>query len=247
MRATAAIVILLLVAGTVGCRKAAARDGELLPGRSRPLLEHDWAHPRDLQFGANRFEPPDPQSAQVLTSAGVRANVIHAVDDRVVQIVAAVPAGRAFEQADEAGASELLSGLLTRQVEDRLGRGFTGRFQIEQDFDLIRVSLQMLADDWRQGLSALIGGLRELSLDAAAIEAYRTGPGYARQTRGLGGAGFRPAIELARLAGDHPVAPPRPGLTVPATCGRQLRSPQCASRLGGSGNRRRRVACGGTA
>ena len=209
-----AVLFVALAGAATGCSRASARDGEILPGRTRPLLEHDWKHPRDLPIGANHFQPPDPKASSMTTAAGLRAYVIPASDDRVVQIVAAVPLGRSLEQANEAGVSELLSRVFFQQISDRLGDVFAGRVQVEQDVDLTRVTVTTLADDWRQGLSALVGALRQPRLDAAAIDSFRTGPGYARQTRGLGGAGFRPAVELARLMAEYPLAPPEPGLTL---------------------------------
>ena len=72
----------LLLAGTAGCGKAAARDGELLPGRTRPLFEHNWLHPRDLRFSENRFTPPDPKSALVTTTSGLRAYLVPEASER---------------------------------------------------------------------------------------------------------------------------------------------------------------------
>jgi len=214
----AAVVSSALIAAlglaAAACGRAAARDGELLPGRTRPVLEHDWAHPRDLPIGANHFQPPDPKAAPMTTTARLRAYIVPAPGDRVVQIVAAAPLGRSLEQTNEAGTAELLSRLLSQQINERLGDAFVGRVQVEQDVDVTRVAVTTLADDWRQGLAALVGALRQPRLDAAAIGAFRTGPGYVRQTRGLGGAGFRPAVELARLMAEYPLAPPEPGLTV---------------------------------
>jgi predicted Zn-dependent peptidase len=213
-----------LLAGATACGKTSARDGELLPGRTRPLLEHGWAHPRDLRFADNRFEPFDPQAALVVTPAGLRAYVVPAAPDTIVQVTAVLPLGRMLEGPAEAGAAELLFGLLSRQLRERLGEEFNGRIQMEQDVDTTTFSLQTLAGEWRQALSAVIGTLREPRLDPAAIGMYRTGPGYAAQTRGLGGAAFRPAIELARLTAGYPVAPADPGVTPPLDAVRNLAS-----------------------
>jgi len=217
----AALIGWVLLAGA-GCRGASAGHAETLPGRSRPLLEHTWRHPRDLQFGANRFTPPAPKTSLLVTPQGVRAYVVPAAGERVVQVVAAVPLGRGFEQANEAGAAEVLMRLLSQQVTNRLGPGFVGRVLIDQDVDMTRFSVQTLADDWRAGMSALVDALRQPRLDHAIIDAYRTGPGFARQTRGLGGASFRPAVELARMVGGYPLAPPEPGLSVREDGVRQL-------------------------
>jgi predicted Zn-dependent peptidase len=72
----------------------------------------------------------------------------------------------------------------------------------------------VLAEDWQPALTALLEALRQPRLDPAAIDAYRTGAGFARQTRGLGGPTFRPAVELSRMLATYPLAPPDPGLTV---------------------------------
>ncbi len=205
---------MLLLTSTAACRQGSAQGGDILPGRSRPLLEHNWALPRDLKFGPNQFRPPDARSAIVVTPDGVRAYVIPSADDGLVQIVAAIPLGRALEQPNEIGAADFVSQLLQQDINQRLGRTFLGRVQVDQDVDLTRVTLVTLPEDWRQGLTALIGAVRQPHVDAAAVAAYRAGPGFARQTRGLGGAGYRPAVEMARLIGKYPLTPPDPGTTV---------------------------------
>jgi predicted Zn-dependent peptidase len=210
----ALVSLVLLLAVTPGCGKAAARDGERLPGRTRPLFEHNWPHPRDLKFSANRFTPPDPTSALVTTTSGLRAYVVVEPRERVVLITAAVPLGRSLEQGDEVGAAEALSRLLSQQIDDRLGPEFIGRVETNQDVDLTRWSLQAPAAEWQSALAALIETLRQARLDPAAIAAYRTGPGFTRQTRGLGGPAFRPAVELSRMLANYPLAPPDAGLTV---------------------------------
>jgi len=208
------LTLVVLLAGAAGCGQTAARDGELLPGRTRPLFEHNWSHPRDLRFSENRFTPPDPKSALVTTTSGLRAYVVPDASERVVLITAAVPLGRSLEQENEIGAAEALSRLLSQQIDDRLGSGFIGRVQADQDVDLTRWSLQVPAAEWRPALSALIEALRQARLDPAAIAAYRTGPGFTRQTRGLGGPAFRPAVELSRMLATYPLAPPDAGVTV---------------------------------
>jgi predicted Zn-dependent peptidase len=210
--AAAAIVIAALLVSW--CGGAAARDVETLPGRTRPLLNHTWPHPRELKFDENRFTPPDPQAALITTQSGLRVYVITDPAQRVVQLTAAAPLGRSFEQTNEVGAADLLWRLLSQQINDQLGPGYLGRIQTDQDVDLTRFTVQVLVDDWQPALSALIGVLRQPRLESHAIAAYRTGPGFARQTRGLGGAQFRPAIELSRLLSSYPLAPPEPGFAV---------------------------------
>ena len=201
------IVIALLVV-TAACRRAPAADSDLLPGRSRPLLNHGWAHPRDLQLGANAFQPPDAKAALVATPAGLRAYVVAADGDPVAQIVAVLPLGTASEQSGEEGASDLIARLLQQDIAARLGSDFVGRLQVDQDAEMTRATVQTVADGWRPALTAIAGALRGLKPDPAAIDAYRTGAGYTRPTRNLGGAGFRPAVELARLTAGRPIAPP---------------------------------------
>lgn len=207
-------IALAALAGVCAWHKAAAVEGERLPGRARPLLEHGWPHPRDLRFAANAFQPPDARSALLITASGLRAYVVRAPDDPVVQIVAAIPLGRVFERSSEAGASALIARQLQQDMSRRLGETFVGRLQVDQDVDLTRVSVQTPAREWRRGAAAVVSALRDARVDPAAIDAYRTGPDYVRPTRGTGGAGFRPAVELARLSTPFPIAPPESGRTV---------------------------------
>jgi zinc protease len=207
-------IALAVLIATTGCGGAAARDAETLPGRTRPLLAHSWPHPRDLAFAENRFAPPDAKAALVTTSSGLRAYVIADASEHVAQITAAIPLGRSLEQTNEAGASEALSRRLSQQIDERLGPSFMGRVQVDQDVDLTRLTLQVLDEDWRVALSALVGALRQPRPAQDAADAYRTGPGFSQQTRGLGGPAFRPAVELSRMLATYPLAPPDPGLSV---------------------------------
>jgi predicted Zn-dependent peptidase len=207
-------VVIVVIALAAGCRKTATSGAELLPGRTRPILEHGWTHPRDLRFSANSFQPPDAKSALVTTGAGLRAFVIPAEGDPVVQIVAAIPLGPAREQADEAGVADLMSRLLQQDIGGRLGPDFVGRLQVDQDLDVTRVSVQTFSTDVRLALTAVVGALRDARFDPSAIASYRTSSGYTRPTRNLGGAGFRPAVELARLSAGRPIAPPDAGVPV---------------------------------
>jgi zinc protease len=208
------LIIICVLVATAGCRRAPAADGDLLPGRSRPLLNHGWAHPRDLEFGANAFQPPDGQAALVTTPAGLRAYVLASDGDPVVQISAVLPLGTASEQSGEEGASDVIVRLLQQDVAARLGSDFVGRLQVDQDVDVARITVQTLADGWRPGLAAIVGALRNVKPDPAVVAGYRTGLGYTRPTRNLGGAGFRPAVELAWLTAGRPIAPPDANLQV---------------------------------
>jgi predicted Zn-dependent peptidase len=222
----AALVLSVLVSagcGGVGARQANG-SGETLPGRIRPLFEHGWAHPRDLTFAENRFAPPDPTAALVVTPSKLRAYVIPDSALRMVQVTAAAPFGRSSEGINEAGAAELLSRLLSQQIDERLGEAVLSRVQVDQDVDVTRFTLQVLAGDWPTALAALIGALREPRFDSRAIQGFRTGPGFARQTRGLGGVAFRPAVELSRLLSTYPIAPPDAGLGVRPDAVRRIAS-----------------------
>lgn len=207
---------LLLVASLAcllsGCGSGA--EGDVLPGRTRSFLEHDWPHPRDLAFTASTFEPPDAVAALYTAANGLRAYIVADSADPIVQVTAALPLGRAFEREGETAAAELLARQLVSQVEQNLSRDVVARVQTEQDVDLTRLSVQVLAEDWRRALNALLGTLRGPRLDSEAIAAYRTGPGYARPPTGLGGTAFRPAVELQRLVSGYAVAPPDSGLSV---------------------------------
>ena len=203
----------------MGCGGAAARHAERLPGRTRPLYEHNWAHPRDLRFPDNRFTPPDPSATLVTTSSGLRAYVVPAPSEHIVQIVAAVPLGRSVEQANEIGAAEMISRLISQQITQRLGPTFMGRVQTDQDVDLTRISLQVMAEDWQPALAAVVGALRQPRLDAAAIEGNRTGGGAGGGGRGGRGGGgqsgaARPVAELTRMLASYPLAPLEPDVAV---------------------------------
>jgi predicted Zn-dependent peptidase len=207
------LAYVFIAVAAAACGGAAAREGETLPGRTRPIFEHSWAHPRDLRFAPNRFAPPDPKSLLVSTGAGLRAYVSASPGESLVQITAAIPLGRSAEWRNEAGVAEALSRSLSQQINEALGPGFIGRVQLDQDADLTRVSVQTPAADWRPALAAVVRAVREPRLDGSTITSYRTGPGFVRQPRGLGGAGFRPSVELARLLSRYPLAPPEPGLS----------------------------------
>jgi predicted Zn-dependent peptidase len=213
-RAARSAIALLLLGGVAACHKASAMQDERLPGRTRPVLEHGWPHPRDLQFRANAFQPPDAKAALIVTPSGLKAYIVRAADDPIVQIAAAIPLGRVFERPAEAGASELIGRQLQQHVGRALGETFIGRVQMDQDADLTRITVQAPAAEWRRSTAAVVGALRDARIDPAGIDAYRTGPGFLRPTRGTGGAGFRPAVELARLSAAFPIAPPDAGRTI---------------------------------
>ncbi len=222
-RLPVALIVLFAVItawGSVACNGGTAGREETLPGRTRPLLAHDWPHPRDYQFAPSRFEPPDPAEALVTTDSGVRAYVIAESSDPLVRITTALPLGRLHERANEAGASELITRILTRigppeperPLSLRLDRLAT-RFEVEEAMDLTRISVEVLAEDWREALSLMIDVLRRSEFKDSFIRSYRTGPGYGFSRR-VADKGFRPKVELERILGGYPLAPPEPGLAV---------------------------------
>ena len=86
---------------------------DTLPGRSRPIFEHDWPDPGDLASGPAAFTPPDAGQALFEASSGVRAYIVPAASDSLVRLTAALPLGRLHEAEGEAGAAALLTHLLT--------------------------------------------------------------------------------------------------------------------------------------
>lgn len=220
---TLAVIVLVLMAG--------CRGEETLPGRSRPLLKHDWPHPRDYRFGPSEFKAPDPAGARVETPSGLRAYLLRSDADPVVRVSAALPLGRLRERAGEAGASGLLTEILTRRGPADPARPLSLRLEslgsklsVEEDLDLTRISLEVLDEDWREGLGLMVDLLRRPDLEQGFIRGYRTGPGYSEPTSGLAVSGFRPRVELERLLLGYPLAPPEGGLTVNGKAVRDLAS-----------------------
>jgi len=220
---TLAIGGLVLMAGCSG--------EEMLPGRARPLLKHDWPHPRDYRFGPSEFKAPDPAGARVETPSGLRAFVLPSDAEPVVRVSAALPLGRLRERAGEAGASGLLIEILTRRGPADPARPLSLRLEslgsklsVEEDLDLTRISLEVLDEDWREGLGLLVDLLRRPDLEEGFIRGYRTGPGYSEPTSGLAASGFRPRVELERLLLGYPLAPADGGLTVNGKAVRDLAS-----------------------
>lgn len=216
------------------CGGAAAPTEDLLPGRSRPLLSHDWKHPREFTFQPVSFRPPDP--GELVRSGGVRALVLEGADETLVRLTAAAPLGRLYERPGEAGASDYIAQMLAdpdgwaagRQIASRLA-SVGARVQVEQWLDATRVSIEVLEEDWREGLAILIDLLRGLKPDPVALTAYRTGPGYTAVLGGVEGAGFRPAVELQRRLAGYPLAPPDPGVPVSAQAVRAVISRSLAA------------------
>jgi predicted Zn-dependent peptidase len=204
---------------------------------------HDWPHPRDYAFDPSEFAPPNPDEAFIEAGSGVRAYVIPSSSDPLVRMTAAFPLGRLFERAGEAGAARLLAQLLAqgpvyRSLSLRL-EALGTELQVEQALDVTQISLEVLADDWGEGLEILIDLLEEPDFDDELIRNYRTGPGFSTPTSRAAEARFRPKVELERILGGYPLAPPDEGLRVTpkavrALASRSLRADRVV--LGAGGN-----------
>ena len=222
---------------------------DTLPGRSRPTFEHDWPDPGQLARGPSAFTPPDPGQALFEASSGVRAYIVPAASDPLVRLTAALPLGRLHEAEGEAGASPLLTHLLTtrgaagasRPLSLRLAELGTSLGAVET-LDTTHLSLNVLPEDWREGLELLVELLRNPDLNAAAVREYRVGPGYAMPMAGIDGDGYRPKVELERRLHGYPLAPPDPGTTVSlaavtALAGRSLGADRVVFGIGGAVSR----------
>ena len=202
-----------------GCEDGA---DDTLPGRSRPIFEHDWPNPGEPALGPAAFTPPDPGEALFEASSGARAYIVTgAASDPLVRLTAALPVGRLHEADGEAGASTLLTELLTTRgpaganspLSLRLAELGTS-LSAAESLDAAHISLHVLPEDWQAGLELLVQLVRNPDLDAGVIRAYRAGPGYDMPMAGIDGDGFRPKVELERLLGGYPLSPPDPGTTV---------------------------------
>lgn len=199
---------------------AGCGGGDTLPGRSRPLLEHDWPAPSDLAGGPASFAPPDPDALRFESASGLVA-YISPGPDPLVRLTAALPLGRLHEREGEAGASALLIRLLTTRgaagtdlpLSLRLAELGASLTAVET-LDATHLSLDVLPEDWKAGLALLVEMVRSPDLDPGAIREHRAGPGYDMPMAGIAGSGFRPKVELERRLGGWPLAPPDPGTTV---------------------------------
>ena len=222
---------------------------DTLPGRSRPTFEHDWPDPGELASGPAAFTPPDPGQALFEASSGVRAYIVPAASDPLVRITAALPLGRLHEAEGEAGASALLTHLMTTRGAAGASRPLSLRLaelgtslSVVETLDATHVSLNVLPEDWREGLELLVELLRNPDLNAAAVREYRAGPGYAMPMAGIDGDGYRPKVELERRLHGYPLAPPDRGTTVSlaavtALAGRSLGADRVVFGIGGAVSR----------
>ena len=216
----------------LGCEQ----EPTILPGHSRPLLEHDWPHPRDYVFEPSSFQPPDPEPARLEAASGLRAYVITDTSDPLVRVTAAVPIGRLYEREGEAGASEAL----TRALTDG-GRGspplslrletLGTRLDAELGIDELTLAVEVLAEDWEEGVRLMVDVLRDARPAPAMLRDFRTGTGFASPTGGVTGQGFRPSVELERRLGGYPLSPPEPGQPVGSEAVRAIASRSLAPEL----------------
>ena len=238
--------VALTIMASAALTLAGCGGEDTLPGRSRPIFEHDWPAPSELADGPAAFMPPDPGEALFETSSGVRAYVVPADGDPLVRVTAALPLGRLHEAEGEAGASALLTHLLTtrgpagadRPLSRRLAELGTSLSAVET-LDATHLSLNVLPEDWREGLELVVALVRDPDLDAQAVREYRAGPGYSMPIAGIDGDGYRPKVELERRLGGHPLAPPEPGTAVSlaavrALAGRSLAADRVVFGIGGA-------------
>ncbi|MCY4398302.1 MAG: hypothetical protein OXE96_03015 [Gemmatimonadetes bacterium] len=210
MRAPSATATAMLA--TLACVSCApeGRAPEMLPGHSRPVLEHDWLHPDELEFEDSGFRAVDPGSARLTTPSGARAYVIADPADPLVTIVAAVPLGSHFEEDGEIGAAQAVSRGLDGTLRERLGPGLVASTAVSQERDVTVLSVEVMAEDWHAALTAVVGTVREPAPGASGGSAGRVGG------RGGGGGRARAVAELTTLVARHPIAPPDPEVRVRA-------------------------------
>ena len=231
-----AVRVSLAVLSTAALALAGCGGEDTVPGRSRPTFEHDWPDPGELASGPAAFTPPDPGEALFEASSGVRAYIVPAAGDPLVRLTAALPLGRLHEAEGEAGAAALLTHLLTtrgaagwsRPLSLRLAELGTSLSAVET-LDATHLSLNVLPEDWQEGLELLVELVRNPDLDAAAVRQYRAGPGYSMPMAGIDGDGYRPKVELERRIHGHPLAPPDLGTTVSLAAVRALASRSLAA------------------
>ena len=217
-RRIATLWVAMAALAQAGCGSSA---DDALPGRSRPIFEHDWPDPGEFALGPAAFTPPDPGQALFEASSGARAYILPAASDPLVRLTAALSLGRLHEAEGEAGASALLTRLLTtrgaagatRPLSLRLAELGTSLSAVET-LDVTHISLHVLPEDWQAGLELLVELIRYPDLDAASIRQHQAGPGYSMPMAGIDGDGFRPKVELERRLHGYPLAPPDPGTTV---------------------------------
>ena len=226
----ATVLAAFVLAGAAALAGCADGTEDTLPGRARPIFEHDWPDPGNLAFEPAAFTPPDAREAFFEASSGARAYVVPGTaPGPLVRLTAALPIGRLHEGEGEAGASALLTRLITTRAPVGTGGPLSLRMAelgtsltVVETLDVTHISLQVLPEDWQTGLEWLVAMVRAPDLDAATIRAYRTGPGYAMPMAGITGDGFRPKVELERRILGYPLAPPDAGTAVSLAAVRAL-------------------------
>ena len=229
-------LLALTIVASAALALAGCGGEDTLPGRSRPVFEHDWLDPGDLASGPAAFTPSDPGEVLFEAASGVRAYIVPAAEDPLVRITAALPLGRLHEADGEAGAAALLTHLLTTRgpagardpLSLRLAELGTSLSALET-LDATHISLNVLPEDWQEGLELLAELIRNPDLDAATVRQYRVGPGYSMPMAGIDGDGYRPKVELERRIHGYPLAPPDPGTTVSLAAVRALASRSLAA------------------
>jgi predicted Zn-dependent peptidase len=192
----------LALVGSTGCEVGTAGSADVLPGHSRPVLQHDWPHPRELEFGASQFQPPDASATMVTLPTGLRAFIMPDSADAVVQVVAVLPLGTLRERPDETGAAAAIEDMLEQRLQASLPEDLVARTAIERSTTTLRLSMQTMAADWRTALDTLMNVLAR-PLDVAVAAAG--GPlGGGRGERDGGGRGAAVAELQRALAADPP-------------------------------------------
>ena len=246
MSATRACLIAALTLGLAACGGASARDAETLPGRTRPLFEHAVVASalETLAFRGQfartvHAARPDSRARHDLVR---RARVCHPRSER------ARGADRRRGPARAAASNRRMkSGPPKCALADGCrNRSTTGSAQDSwAGCNRIRTSISRDSRCWcspRTGSrrsSALVDALSHPRLEAASIDAYRTGPGIrppdARPRRSgipSGGRALANARHLsARASGCRPSGAPgsRPGRRVAQSRGRARSSSASAA------------------
>ena len=217
-----------------GCRQT--DDERILPGHTRPLLEHDWPHPRDYQFESSTFIPPDPVTARFETQNGLKGYVISDPTEALVRVTAAIPIGRLYERNREAGASQVLAHLLTNPTRgspplSRRLESLGASLDVQADLEGLTLSLEVLSEDWEEALRLMVEVLRQPRFDLSRLRDFSTASGYVTPISGVSGRGFRPKVELERQLVGYPLSPPEAGQPVSIESVRALASRSLAPNL----------------
>jgi predicted Zn-dependent peptidase len=213
-KATLGALALGVVVGASACQGGSAPP-EILPGRTRPFVKHEWLHPRAFHFAPARFAAPDPEKALVTTESGLRAFVVPDASDGLVRITAALQLGRAYEQSDEAGASGLLASTLRRPLSaEAILDSMPRRLEVEERVDVTILTVEVLPEDWDEALRLVIERLRGVDVDETARAAYRTGGSSIGARVDPAAADFLPRVELERILGPHARTGVAPGSAV---------------------------------